>query len=53
MMPEVLYDKAQLDPLLEMSMKSTSFYSICENTKENHMSPVDYEAMMLQFGMAG
>jgi len=28
--------KPQLDLVLEMGMKSTSFYSKCENAKDNH-----------------
>ena len=30
------HNKPQLDLILEMGMKSTSFYSKCENAKENH-----------------
>ena len=30
------HNKPQLDLVLEMGMKSTSFYSKCENAKENH-----------------
>lgn len=30
------HKKPQLDLVLEMGMKSTSFYSKCENAKENH-----------------
>jgi len=29
-------NKPQLDLVLEMGLKSTSFYSKCENSKENH-----------------
>jgi len=29
-------NKPQLDLVLEMGIKSTSFYSKCENSKENH-----------------
>ena len=30
------HSKPQLDLVLEMGMKSTSFYSKCENAKDNH-----------------
>ena len=30
------HHKPQLDLVLEMGMKSTSFYSKCENAKDNH-----------------
>ena len=30
------HNKPQLDLVLEMGMKSTSFYSKCENSKDNH-----------------
>ncbi len=30
------HKKPQLDLVLEMGMKSTSFYSKCENSKDNH-----------------
>jgi len=30
------HNKPQLDLVLEMGMKSTSFYSKCENAKDNH-----------------
>lgn len=30
------HKKPQLDLVLEMGMKSTSFYSKCENAKDNH-----------------
>ena len=30
------HNKPQLDLVLEMGMKSTSFYSKCENAKEKH-----------------
>lgn len=29
-------NKPQLDLVLEMGLKSTSFYSKCENSKDNH-----------------
>lgn len=29
-------NKPQLDLVLEMGLKSTAFYSRCENTKDNH-----------------
>jgi len=31
-----IHKKPQLDLVLEMGMKSTSFYSKCENAKDNH-----------------
>jgi len=30
------HNKPQLDLVLEMGIKSTSFYSKCENAKDNH-----------------
>ena len=32
----IAHNKPQLDLVLEMGMKSTSFYSKCENAKDNH-----------------
>jgi len=31
-----IHKKPQLDLVLEMGIKSTSFYSKCENSKDNH-----------------
>jgi len=35
-------NKPQLDLVLEMGMKSTSFYSKCENAKDNHHFNIEH-----------
>lgn len=50
------HNKPQLDLILEMGMKSTSFYSKCENAKENHHFNLEHLikiSKILEVGMDG
>jgi hypothetical protein len=38
----ILHKKSQLDIVLEMGIRSTSFYSKCENAKENHHFNIEH-----------
>ena len=37
-----IHKKPQLDLVLEMGIKSTSFYSKCENSKDNHHFNIEH-----------